>query len=497
MKNDQKNKIFKDPIHGYIEVPVNFCDILIDHPIFQRLKHIKQTNMGGLFPSANHNRFAHSLGVFHLGKIAFSNFLSNISTMIAKNELKTFSSNKDTFLIACLMHDCGHSPFSHILEEFYDKSPNEDAKENKDDDSKLSPILLKLLNNKDFKNDFEYCDPQPHEKMSVILLIKEFGIVCKRKLHCDLELASRMILGCKFRSTSNIQARLKNCLIELLNSSSIDVDKTDYILRDTWASGIGTHNIDITRLLSALSISKDKATEFELVFNKRALSVIKSVIDGRNFLYKWIYSHHKVVYETKMLKEAIFELAKRLYTNPTTFYNKVFSLDTFSSQITLNDKNTIHLVTDGDIYYLLKKYMFDGVPSAKILFYRNHNTAIWKTFEEFNIHFDKIKDRDEALNRIFNKAKENLFRDINKIIGCKLDMNDILVLEANPKIKQIKEDQVLIKLENETISYSDVFKYEQSNIRENEFKFFYVYYPNNIRINQKNKNKIIKKMRTY
>ena len=102
-------KRFRDPVHGYITVPTVYCEKFIDCELFQRLRRIEQTSMRVLFPAAHHDRFAHSLGVYHLGKIAFDN--------LSKNSDSTYNLEqfRSTFEIACLLHDCAHAPFSHSV----------------------------------------------------------------------------------------------------------------------------------------------------------------------------------------------------------------------------------------------------------------------------------------------------------------------------------------------------------------------------------------------
>lgn len=487
MVSNSKIKIFKDPVHGYIEIPSDICTNFIDTPIFQRLKHIRQTNMIGLYPAANHNRFIHSLGVFHLGKIAFNWLLNNIKTKISEADYKYLSKLKKSFLITCLMHDCGHSPFSHSLEAQYDKKENTVY-------SKLNPLILRVVNNKRFEEDFRECNPAAHEKVTVIVLIKYF----KKQLdeyNVDPVLAARMILGCKYHCVKNVKEKLKNCLIELLNSRSIDVDKLDYILRDTWSSGVSNQNIDVARLLFSLTISTDKKTPFELAFKKSSLSVIKSVVDGRNYLYKWAYGHHEVVYEQELLENALDEVAKLLYkTKPEEFNSRVFSVDSFFQHIELKDKTSLYLVTDGDLIYLLKKHIKE-LPSAKRLFFRNHHKILWKTYEEFDDIFDHIENADRKI--IEKKAKSNLYRDMNTLLRARLTKNDVLVLNVKPKISEIEENQVLIEIDkNKCLPFYDVFKKETKKPKD-PISFFYIYYPPRITINKSNRDKIFKTLRSY
>ncbi len=84
-------KLFRDPVHGYISVPVKYCEDFIDTPIFQRLRFIEQTSMRPLYPSAHHDRFAHSLGVFHLASLMFNYLQENIEESEICEQTKKFS----------------------------------------------------------------------------------------------------------------------------------------------------------------------------------------------------------------------------------------------------------------------------------------------------------------------------------------------------------------------------------------------------------------------
>ena len=113
------DKNLKDPIYGYITVDEGIIHDVVDSPCFQRLRNIVQTSYAPLYSAAVHNRFIHSLGVYHLGKIAYR----AVSRSILQNENMTVPRNLDRygqiFLLACLLHDVGHAPFSHTGEEYY------------------------------------------------------------------------------------------------------------------------------------------------------------------------------------------------------------------------------------------------------------------------------------------------------------------------------------------------------------------------------------------
>ena len=102
----EKNKLFRDSIHGYIEIPEVIVSDIIDTPVFQRLRRIEQTSMRALYPSAHHDRFVHSLGVFHLGKMAYKGLIRNIKNQSYFKGNEAFWKKREVcFQMACLLHD--------------------------------------------------------------------------------------------------------------------------------------------------------------------------------------------------------------------------------------------------------------------------------------------------------------------------------------------------------------------------------------------------------
>lgn len=158
-------KSFKDPIYGYIEIDNHIISTIIDTPEFQRLRNIIQTSYSPLYSSAVHNRFVHSLGVYHLGKFLSSNIQkkspeSLLEVMTGEEIARYF----EVFELACLLHDVGHAPFSHTGEEFYLKDG--DRKE-------LHKEIIKLTNDQDLKKEISekagVYKAAAHELMSVIV----------------------------------------------------------------------------------------------------------------------------------------------------------------------------------------------------------------------------------------------------------------------------------------------------------------------------------------
>ena len=160
------------------------------------------------------------------------------------------------FEIACLLHDCGHAPFSHTLEFIYELQ-DETTFECK---SSLQEQLEEVVNSVAFTKD-SVQKGSPHEKMSALLVCTEFSdsighILSEKNMDNSdsIEFIVRAIIGAEYSGCDKISIQIKNCLIQLLNSSSIDVDKLDYIIRDANQAGIDSIAIDVERLLSSITL---------------------------------------------------------------------------------------------------------------------------------------------------------------------------------------------------------------------------------------------------
>ena len=241
-----------------------------------------------LYPSAHHDRFVHSIGVYHLGKLAYSGLMKNIQkeNIIYDNYEDFWKEYKICFHLACLLHDCGHSPMSHSFEYGYLNTNDREAvlkMKNRlinsmlvldDYETKLSNEFIKQTKhdvNEYFKNPKNIT---PHEMVSAILVSEYFEKngklekVLKEILNRDIseqQLAEyinfmqRAIMGMQYDVSMQISEKqtednLKNCLISLLNGSFFDVDKLDYIIRDSVESGANNISIDVQRILSSLTL---------------------------------------------------------------------------------------------------------------------------------------------------------------------------------------------------------------------------------------------------
>jgi len=453
-----KEKIFRDPIYGYISIPDEYCKEFIDTPVFQRLRRIEQTSMRVLYPSARHDRFAHSIGVYYLGQLAFSYLRKNSEDFFAeKIDDENWEHYRKTFEIACLMHDCGHSPFSHTFEHYYLYQREDEIQER---------ITLFYEDDVNFAKDYASASPAPHEKISALLLLEQFYGKIK-SVGASPELVARMIMGIRHEHNLNTKKKFENKLISLLNGSGIDVDSLDYIQRDSWASGVNNVIIDYQRLLSAIMIKPDTNKDnVRIVFKKKVLSVIDNIIIGRNFLYTWIYSHHKVIYEQNLLSKIVEEINKK----NSGFCSKIFSIETFTNAEELND-NKYYLPTDDDIIHAIKQFA-EGDLKIQEFLSRNHKyKALWKTHFEFEEHFESVSDRD----RLSIAAKIE-----NGELNEKYGEGNILCLKAKPKLKGINKNDFFIEIDEAFVDASVATSQTSKNL-----SYFIVYVTENLRSKKK------------
>lgn len=461
-----KCKLFKDPVHGYISVPAEYCADFIDTPIFQRLRHIEQTSMRPLYPAAHHDRFIHSLGTYHLARQLLDALTHNSTNETIRNFLQT-SRIQNTFLIACLMHDCGHAPFSHTFEGFYNYTESSTT-------LRTYELLSKEFPSADFRIDRSF-DPAPHEAFSAVVLNRFYR---DKFVHYDFdpELAARMITGCTYPDERSQDKRIANRLIGLLNGQAIDVDKLDYILRDTWASGVQNTAIDVERLLSSVVLHPDSNGNIQLCFRKSALSVLQNVIDARNYLYEWVYNHHTVLYYSELLERSLRALAKNLAKpdDPDFFWKNCFSTDPFEKLIEVADGVSLYLPTDGDILHLLK--IFAGripLPEVdEILAHAPKRVALWKTWAEFRKLFKGFPvARPEICNSVARRLPDLLVTELS------LEKDEVVVVSALAKHYIIDESDVFVLIDDEIIPFTDLFGEEPARKPGN---FFYVFVPPNV-----------------
>lgn len=424
-------KQFKDPIYGYIEVDSQYI-ALINLAEFQRLRNIRQTSYASLYPSALHNRFVHSLGVFHLGNKAINYLRSNIGDRLGNNFGNEFDwkSIQETFVLSCLLHDIGHSPFSHTGENFYNAS------------TIFENELHNLIQSPVFDDDvINEGTGKPHEAMSAIVGI---SLLEKMGYSYEKEFFARAIMGIEY-SSKEIKYQIRNCLISILSGSLIDVDKLDYLMRDAYVTGYSTMKIDYERLLAGYTITKVKTNVngevFKLAFKKGALSIIENITYANDLERRWIQSNPTVLYDCKLVENAIrrynqymIKKYKKLKSYGNVFNKTAISKEGFPKE----DNVKLRLLCDDDIIAFLKNE--DESIIGEHYFSRDKRfKPIWKSEAEYSL---KVKDGIAA------KKLENILevlRDGSKYGLFFLNEEEMDRLEnEKSKEKKCKQEQYTI-----------------------------------------------------
>ena len=345
-------KQFKDPVYGYVEVKSCYIPI-INSAEFQRLRNIRQTGYASLYPSALHNRFVHSLGVFHLGKKAIDYLQSNIGNKLGEDfdNVYDWDEIRETFILSCLLHDVGHSPFSHTGEDFYNAS------------TIFEKEFQDLIQSPTFDNDvMDKGTGKPHEAMSAIIGI---NLLKKMGFNFEKEFFARAIMGIEY-SSKEIKYQLRNCLINILNGSLIDVDKLDYLMRDAYVTGYSTMKIDYERLIAGYVITtiktKTSGEIFKLAFKKGSLSIIENITYANDLERRWIQSNPTVLYDCKLVEHAIIRYNRFMmgkYENLKK-YGNVFNKMAISKEgFPKEDNVKLRLLCDDDIIHFLRREMLD------------------------------------------------------------------------------------------------------------------------------------------
>ena len=404
-----KQKRLKDPIYGYIDIPVQYIREIVDTALFQRLRRIIQTSYSPLYSSAVHNRFVHSLGVYHLGTIAVEQLIAEIEKAIPFEKEK-LQEKKKIFCLACLLHDVGHAPFSHTGESFYLENSKYDS---------IHEQLRKAVNSESFSSDIPQNDSNaaaPHEIMSVLVGIREFSDFFDEAP--KREFFARCITGYRHEG-KNLETSIDNCFIELLNSKVIDVDKLDYLIRDAYITGFHTVNIDYIRLLKAITVVEDSGM-LQFAYYKDAISVIENVVYAHDAERKWIQTHPVVLYESYLLQHVFQNLGEELDSEA----GKLFSYQSLTVAGHKLKNVPISLLSDDDIVYLMKN-IYKSEYGKEFFERTKRRHPVWKSEAEYEALFsgvigqtsrEKFEEAMEATAKYLEKNSSSNWLINNKTI---------------------------------------------------------------------------------
>lgn len=460
-----KRKVIRDTVHGNIIVEGDIIENLIDSPYFQRLRHVEQSSVRALFPTARHDRFVHSLGVFHIGDL--------IAKHIEEEGIKDFSDEElhaitRSYRIACLLHDVAHAPFSHTFEKCYGIK------------SELYSDLCKKLKLTGNLEREQIDDIKQHELASAILITdSDLKEAIRDTLKGDIELICRMIIGWKY-SEDTPSSQVKNCFIELLHGDVIDADRIDYACRDVWASGYSTATIDVQRLVNAMHIRKNPSDEYVVCYNVNALSDVINVLSVRLFQNRHILTHHTVVYEQLLMIKAAECMAKHRYPKEKNAEASLARIINLKSVINSNKvgKYTFSHFCDDDLFFLMKQDtnnpFFEEISARKYTRF-----ALWKTPSEFYHLFPQVPKTAEIVSA---KMEEKIFTALKAEPG----VNNIIFKEVEFK-PQKKLDDLWVLVSDEVKRHREIcpnFMIDSSICDEFRFSFVFVPYPENMDVQE-------------
>ncbi|RFN58301.1 HD domain-containing protein [Marixanthomonas ophiurae] len=397
MKSRNKLKIVNDPIYGFITIPNTVIFDLIEHPYFQRLRRISQMGMSYLvYPGAHHTRFHHALGAMFLMRKAVQ--------VLRFKGIDISEEEEEAIYIAILLHDIGHGPFSHAMENSIVESVNHEQ---------ISLLFMEALN-QNFNN-------------RLTLAITIFKDEYDRKF------------------------------LHQLISSQLDMDRLDYLRRDSFYTGVSEGAVNSERLITMLNVHKDK-----LVVEEKGIYSVEKFIIARRLMYWQVYLHKTGIVAEQLLLR-LLKRAKELTDNgvdlPASnalsfFLQHAITKETFTKEVL----NTFAKLDDYDIVSAMKSWV-------------NSEDFILKTLAQMLLDRDLLKIKmkkkpvsSEKLKKKTNKVmlQHNLtekeaayfvFTGTIQNQAYRMDKDTINLLTKNGKIKDVAKasDQVNLKALSEKV----------------------------------------------
>ena len=300
-------KIINDPVHGFINIPGGVILEIIQHPLFQRLKEIKQLGLTNLvYPGACHTRLNHALGAMHLMNEAVNNLrLKGVD--ITEDE-------QEQAMAAILLHDVGHGPFSHALEN----------------------VILTGLS---------------HEEITLILMER-----------INIEMSGRISMAIEI-----FKGEYKKKFLHQLVSSQLDVDRLDYLRRDSFFSGVAEGMIGHERIIKMMTVKNDN-----LVIEEKGIYSVEKFLISRRLMYWQVYLHKTVIAAEQLIVE-ILRRARELKSSgveipgsPALLYFLERSIDKSS----VRDKDVMDMfarLDDSDVMSAIKQWSLSNDSVLSVL----------------------------------------------------------------------------------------------------------------------------------
>jgi uncharacterized protein len=420
-----------DPIHGTIRI-TEIERKVIAHRLFQRLRDVKQnTFLYKVFPSAMHSRLEHSLGVMHIAYEIFRNLIINSYRYKVKyhdNLIFTYidkidENNIQELRLAALLHDIGHGPMSHQFDNFLLKKSD-----------------MESLFGKSYEDIFSLIpddDPVEHEHISLIFIKRILSSLDSNEHKVNVDNVIKLIkpnysdskINSSFEdSTYNLLPLLSS----LISSCPIDSDRMDYLLRDSYFSGVKCGIYNVERLLMSIVPIVDKNNNVCLAYKESCLDSISEFIFSRSNLFSQVYFH-------KTNRSFSAMLSKVCNTIKSENSESIINMYKFKNNPCENiDILEEFYIKNSDEYFIKNtiQSLLNGLDKSKNIIQDIVSRKPWKKFYEskiynFNakitdhINKSKIEDLKKSLEKIIEKhipndsyiveiMTDNAFKDINK-----------------------------------------------------------------------------------
>ena len=373
-------KIINDPVHGFITINNNLIFKIIEHPYFQRLRRIKQMAMASLvYPGAVHTRLHHALGAYHLMSNAISELRDKKVNITEEEEIAVKS--------AILLHDIGHGPFSHALEHMLVRGVHHEA---------LSLQIMEAMN-----EEFEGA----------------------------LDLAIKIFKG-----------KYHKAFLHQLISGQLDMDRMDYLARDSFFTGVSEGVIGYDRILKMLDVRKG-----QLVIEEKGIHSVEKFLIARRQMYWQVYLHKTVISAEKMMVK-ILQRARYLYDLGDKDVRLHTDLDYFFLEFDGKmDRDSLHKfcgLDDGDIQSAIKKWCSHPDPVISRLSLNLQNRKLFKCQLQghaFDPEF--IQDKLEKAKKKYKLSDEeaSYFVFTGDAVNTTYQIGDenILLMSKNGEVREI------------------------------------------------------------
>ena len=352
-----KRQRIYDPVYGYVELDdVEFE--LVTLPIFQRLHGIKQLGpLHTVFPSAQHSRFSHSIGVFHIVKKMIEHLKQKRDEQKYNYKYKFPGKEKELLKFAALLHDIGHVPLSHVGEEVLKSTAGEQSKAEPESQGKDRTYDVFEPARPSWRNLFpeeKYCGDSTklHERLSAEIVLHNKDID-KVLMRVDGWKDEKERDRAKQKIAQIIVGKDYTDVPTLLLHSELDADRLDYLLRDSFFTGVGYGQIDLDYIISRLAIFRDDGQVADLCVEHKGLHTVEHYILGRFFLQTQVIFNRKVRFMDLIYRDVMQYMVR--HRNEDV---RLMSLEELRDCIRSNGPDDLHKIyayTDAQVFSKMRK----------------------------------------------------------------------------------------------------------------------------------------------